>query len=65
MSQPKPHVCYENDRQNLEDPTISIESESNFASVIISTAKTKKTAYKRAATKLRQLADEAERLADE
>lgn len=33
--------------------------------VWISTAKTKKTAYKRAAAKLRKLADEAERLAEE
>lgn len=31
----------------------------------ISSAKTKKTAYKRAAAKLRKLADEAERLAEE
>ena len=33
--------------------------------VELSTAKTKKTAYKRAAAKLRKLADEAERLAND
>lgn len=61
MSQPKPRLgVFE-----LGDFWIEIETESAWSSVFLSTAKTKKTAYKRAAAKLRKLADEAERLADE
>lgn len=62
MSQPKTRLLQEKVGGYCD---IRIQSASGWADVLIATAKTKKTAYKRAAKKLRDLADKAERLVEE
>jgi len=60
VSQPRVKLVHERLRE-VHDIIIA----NDVYEVWLSSAKTKKTAYKRAAAKLRKLADEAERLAEE